>query len=217
MMDTICIVPENPEVLCLRLQCSKPLYNSIAVNNAARIRVHRHTPDSLNGVIFCNELFHKIHIRTICKHRYIDHFNAQEFTNCKVTVITRYRTQELYFVIFSPWLAAQHAVGHSKGNCPVHCIQRRISEYNQFFCRNAQHWCQQRLCFRDTIQNTVIAAVQTVFSPIIIFLQNFHHALCQFQLLWSRLSTGHIQLQLFCLISGICSLTVSLKLLQSFL
>ena len=214
MVYTICIIPENPEICCLRLQCCKPLYHFIAIYNPARIGVHRHAPDTLDAFIFCNQLFYDVHIRAIFVHRHIDQFHAKELRYCKMAVISRNRTQELHMIQFAPRCTTQNAIGHCNRHYPVHNVQAGVSIYNNLFRLYAQHRCKECLCFRQSIQNPIVPAVQTVFSPIIALLQAIHHIHAQFQLCWCWLPSGHIQFQIFCLKLLVCLLTFCLKCLQ---
>ena len=216
MVYAVSIVPENPEVLCLWLQCGKALYYCIAVDNAAGVGVHRYAPDCLNGVIFCHQLFHKIHIRAVFQHRNVYQLHAQEFTDSKVAVIAGNRAQYLYLVILAPGLAAHHAVGHCQRHCPVHNVQAGVAADNDIFRLYAQHRCKECLCFRQSVQTAIVPAVQSVFCPIIFFCQTGGNPVGQIQLLRRRLTSGHIQLQICCLKCSILLLAFCLKRFQLF-
>ena len=81
MMYVVSIVPENTEILCRRW-----------------VGILRYAPDTLNGFILADQLFHQIHIRALGSHRNIDHLYAKIFCNRKMTVIAWNRAEEFYLV-----------------------------------------------------------------------------------------------------------------------
>ena len=193
------VVPENTEILCLRLQGSKALYNLVAVYHAARIGVHGHAPDRLDGVVFSHQLFYHVHVRAVLLHGDVHQLHAQKFADGKVAVIARHRTEHLHLVILAPGLTAHDAVGHRQGHRPVHDVQAGVAANDNILRLYAQHGSEKRLCLRQAVQTAVVPAVQAVFCLIVILGQAGRDAVGQIQLLRRGLSPGHIQLQTLCL------------------
>ena len=216
MVYAVCVVPEDTEVLCLRLQGCKTLYHCIAVYHAARIGVHGYAPDRLNGIVFCHQLFNDVHIRTVFLHGNVHQFHAQKFADSEVAVIARHRTEHLYLVILAPRLAAHYAVGHGEGHCPVHDVQAGVAADDDIFRLYTQHGSEECLCFRQTVQTAVVAAVQTVFCLIVVLGQAVGNAVGQIQLFRRGLAAGHIQFQPLCLKCLVLLFTVSGKCFQCF-
>ena len=51
MVYAVCVIPENAEILSLRLEVCKTLYNCVGISNAGRVGVHRNAPDTLDGIV----------------------------------------------------------------------------------------------------------------------------------------------------------------------
>ena len=112
MMKSISIIPVNTEIRRCRLQTCHTAYSLIRIAVSGRIGIFGYTPDSLNAFILSHHLFYQIHVRTISKKGHIDHLNAKILCNCKMAVIARYGTEELYLVQLAPGSASHHAVSH---------------------------------------------------------------------------------------------------------
>ena len=164
MVDSVCIVPENTEVFCSRLQCRETVYCFIRIGDSLWIGIFRNTPDSFDRLIFCDQLFYHIHIRSGRCHRHIDHFNSKMFCDRKMSVISRNRTEELYFIQFRPWRASENSVCHRACNRIVHNIQAGITENHNVVFRNFHHVSKKLLRLCDSVQNTIISAVHSIFT-----------------------------------------------------
>ena len=122
MVDAIGIIPENSEILGSRSQSGQTAHRLIGVGNSAWVGVLGNTPDSLDGLVLCNQLLHQLHIRAFLVHRNIDHLNVKVFCNCKMSVISRNRTEELHLVKLAPGSASHNTVCHGAGNGIIHYI-----------------------------------------------------------------------------------------------
>ena len=117
-----------------------------------------------------------------------------------MTVISRNRAEEFYFVQFAPWGTSHNTVCHSTCHGIKHNIQTGIAINQNVSFRHFRHICQQFSCITDTIQNAIISAVNSVRTYQIHFtVQNIHQSITQIQLSFGRFTSGHIQFQSFCL------------------
>ena len=92
MMYSISVIPKNTEVIgCGRHGC-QCVYGFVTVAYTLRVRVERHTPDSLDLFIFFHEPSYQIHIWTVGKQWYWNHFHAEFLADSKMTVISGNRT-----------------------------------------------------------------------------------------------------------------------------
>ena len=193
-MDRISIIPEDPEILCCRLQGRKTLYCLIRIGIALRIGIFRHTPDSLNSRITIYIFFYQIHVRAILCHGNIDHFNSKLLCNGKMSVISWYRAQKLNLIQLAPRGTAHYAKKHGSCNCIIHNIQTCIAAYDHLICRNAKHIANQLFCLRNAVQQSIVSAVNAAFCFQVCIRMNhikkvpFHIKLCR-----RRLSTRHIK------------------------
>ena len=60
----------------------------------------------------------------------IDHFDSKIFRDSKMSVVSRNRTEEFYFIKFAPWCTAHHAMCHGTCNGIIHNIQAGITKDN---------------------------------------------------------------------------------------
>ena len=123
MMDTICIIPVNTEIFCCRFQSCKTTYRFVGIGDTLRVGIFRHTPDTFDCRIVVDVFFYHIHIRTIFVHRNVDHLDAEVLCDLEVTVISRNRAQEFYFIQFAPWSAAHYTMSHGTCHRIVHNVQ----------------------------------------------------------------------------------------------
>ena len=98
MVYAVRVIPVNPEIGSGRFQPCKTANGLIRIGIACRVGIFRHAPDTLDALIFGYKLFNYIHIRSFFGHRYIDHLDAEILGDGKMSVITRYRTQEFNLV-----------------------------------------------------------------------------------------------------------------------
>ncbi len=168
-MYTISIVPEDSEVLSLRLKSSESFYSFIAVNYTARIWILRNAPYALNGFVFRNHFFDHIHIRTVVCIRYINHFNSKWFTYSKVTVITGYRTQELDLIKPAPRQTAVYTVCIGQWNDIIHYIKAWVAENHYFISAYFKQICKHCFCFRNTVKYAVVTVIVSVDTGQIAF------------------------------------------------
>ena len=207
MMYAVSIVPEDTEVRCGRFQPREPTYSLIAVGDAGRVRVFRHTPDAFDGFVFGNEFFHNVHIRAGLCHRHRDHFDPKVFRDGKVAIVAGHRAEEFHTVQFSPGRIAHDAVCDGTGNGVIHHIQGRIAVNDDRIRRVLHHITQQNACFVNAGQNAVVAAVGAVFAEQIhTGIQDIHHAHGEVELLLGWLPAAHIQVHVQSLLMSISHL-----------
>ena len=177
VMDDIRVIPENTEIFCCRFQVCESSDGLIGVGVALRVGVFRYTPDSLDGVIFCNEFFYHVHVRSFRRHRNIDHLNAEVLGYTEVTVIARYRTEEFYFVQLVPRSAACNALQERTCYGIKHNGKAGVSVNDDVFRRNLTDISDQFSCFRNTGQHAVVPAVGSIFCEgVFIFRENGKHS-----------------------------------------
>ena len=102
MMNCISIIPKNTEIRCRRRKRCETSYGLIGIRISLRVGVLRYTPNTLDGGIFGYQLLYQIHIRSFGSHGHIDHLDSEMLGNTKMSVITRYRAQELYMIQLAP-------------------------------------------------------------------------------------------------------------------
>ena len=105
-MDSVCVIPEDAEVLCRRFQSCKAVDGFIGIGDALRIGILRNAPDPLDGRVGAYQLFDNVHVGAGMSHRHVHHFDSEIFRNGKVSVITWNRAQKFYFVQLAPGSAA---------------------------------------------------------------------------------------------------------------
>ena len=211
MMNTVGIVPVNPEILCRGLQIGEAADGLIGIGITLGIGVLRHAPDALDGRILCHQFFHQIHIRAFWGHGHVDHLDAKMLGDGKVPVIAGHRAEELHLIQLAPGSASQYAMGHRPGYGVVHDIQAGIAVHDHLLRCYLHHICHQLFCLRDTVQNAVIAAVQSRFClQDTLAGEDIHDSHGKVKLCCRRLSSGHIQLQALAL--GILILLLQLLL-----
>mgnify|MGYP007042235753 CR=1 FL=1 len=64
-VDSVRVVPENPEIIRGCFHGSKFLYHSIAVADTLRVGVQRDTPDALDLLVVFDQFFHLVHIQRL--------------------------------------------------------------------------------------------------------------------------------------------------------
>ena len=123
MMNCVCIVPEDSKIICCRLKLCKALNCLIRVYNTLWVRVFWNTPDSLYRGIVIDIFLNHIHVRTILSHRDVYHLNSKLLCDCKMSVIARYRTEELHLVKLAPWCIAANTKDKCTCNLIIHDIE----------------------------------------------------------------------------------------------
>ena len=100
-----------------------------------------------------------------------------------------------------------HALGVRRCDIIKHHIQARVAAYNDIVGLNAEQLGKQHLCFGDAVQQTVVAGIKSRLRQIhILGRQAFQHRERQVELLRARLTAGHIQSQVLCLILFVAAL-----------
>ena len=202
MMDTVSIIPKNSEIFCCRCQCRKTSDNFIRIGITLWVGILRYTPDSLDCRIIIDIFFYHVHIRSILMHRDCDQIKTKSLCNLEMTVIARCRTKEFHLVKLAPWCMSKKAEHISSRYCIIHHIQTGVTKNHNVIRIHFSNRGQQSLCFRNTIQYTIISAVCAIFTfQIRLTVKNIHHSHGKIQLCDRRLASGHIQLQPFLLVS----------------
>ena len=199
-MDTIGVIPENPEILCSGLQRSKAAHGFIGISNAGGVGILGNAPDPLDSGIIVHQFLHHIHIRASGSHGNGNHFHTEVLGDTKVTVITGSRAQELYLLLTAPGLAACKAVGHGTGNGIEHHIQAGVASHNDLLSGHTEQLTKQRLHLRKAVGHAVVAAIFSGGSHQICGrTEDIQHGHGKIQLIHAGLASGHIQLQAHCL------------------
>ena len=114
-------------------------------------------------------------------------------------VIAGNRAEELYVLLLTPGGIPQNAVCISGSHRVEHHVQTGIAADDDFLVGNAQNVGEHTFSFRDAVDQTVVAAVEAVFSlEQILRSQHIHHRHGQIQLFRCRLASGHIELEVLC-------------------
>ena len=125
----VCVVPEDPEIRCRGLHCCKQLHRFVRIRVAVRVRELRHTPDALHRRIRASQIVYRIHVRTVRRHLYRHHFNAQRPADREVTVVSGRRADELDPSLSAPRLVtACHTKEHTAQDRVVHRGQRGVAQ-----------------------------------------------------------------------------------------
>ena len=159
MMDRICVVPEDPEVLCGGFKCCKSLNGLIRIGISLGIRILGNAPDSLYGLVAGYVLFHHIHIGALGSHGNRDHLDAEMLAYCKMSVISGCRAEELHLIQLAPGSISAYSVGKCSRYGIIHYIKRSISAYDDIFGRGLHYACHELLCFGDTVKLSVISGI----------------------------------------------------------
>ena len=203
MVHTVGVVPHDAEVLCRRTQRGKTPHRLIGVGDAVGIGIHRHAPNALDRRIL-HIFLDDIHVGAFLGHRHTDEPCTEKFGDGKVTVIAGDGTKELDFPLHEPRLAAANAFGERTGDIVEHHIETGVPADNHRVLRHAHHGGKQTLCLRNTVKETVVAGVHTVFRQIaVLFIHAIEHTQRQSQLFRAGLAAGHIERELFRLICRI--------------
>ena len=199
-MDTVGIIPEDPEILGRRLQTRETANRLVRIGIALGIGVLRYTPDTLDGLVLRYQPLNHIHIRAGGRHGNRDHFDSKILGDGKMPVIPRNRAQEFHLVQLAPGSIAQDTVGHGSGNRIIHHIQRRIAVNDDVVRVILHHVADQYLCLVDTRQHTVVTAVGSVLAAEVHpGIQRIHHSHGQIQLLPTWFPAAHVQSQILLL------------------
>ena len=164
MMDAVCVIPVNTEVRCCRFQSCETFYCFFGVCVALWVRVFRYTPDTFDCCIFADKFLYHIHVRTLWCHWYVDHFDSEEFCDFEMTVVSWYRTEEFYFVKFTPWCISHYAVSHGTCDAVEHYVKAGVSVDDDVVRIYFGHFAKETFCFRNTVDHTVVTAVYTCFT-----------------------------------------------------
>ena len=204
MMDTVSIIPENPEIRSRRFQSGKTADCFIRIGIPCRIGIFWHTPDSLDRRILRNQIFHHIHIRPCRRHGNRYHLNPEIFRNPKMPVIAWNRAEEFYLIQPAPRRVSHDTMRIRAGNRIIHDVKRRISVNNDVVRIVFHHVTDENLCLMNTAQDAVIPTVRSIFAAQIrIGIQHIHHSHGEIQLFLAGLAAAHIKMQLQRLILAI--------------
>ena len=116
-----------------------------------------------------------------------------------MSVIAGNRTKKFNFIKLAPGSAPQHAKHHGARNRIIHDRQARISADNYPLRRYSQHISQKAPCFRYSVQQSVISAVNTRFGHQRRIFQNSHKIHFHIELGSGRLASRHVKLKALCL------------------
>ena len=201
MVYAVCVIPENAEILSLRLEVCKTLYNCVGISNAGRVGVHRNAPDTLDLLVLGNQLLYSVHVRTVLKVINVDHLDTERLADSEVSVIAGSRAEELHMLVFAPGLlAAEYAKLHCTDNCVVHHLEAGVAAYDDLVSGNAEHFLEQSLSLGDTVEYAVVAAVDAVAGLVVAVKAVKEHVKRKVELLGGRLTSRHIELQTLCLV-----------------
>ena len=201
MVYAVCVIPENAEILSLRLEVCKTLYNCVGISNAGRVGVHRNAPDTLDLLVLGNQLLYSVHVRTVLEVINVDHLDTERLADSEVSVIAGSRAEELHMLVFAPGLlAAEYAKLHCTDNDVVHHLEAGVAAYDDLVSGNAEHFLEQSLSLGDTVEYAVVAAVDAVAGLVVAVKAVKEHVKRKVELLGGRLTSRHIELQTLCLV-----------------
>ena len=198
----VCIIPEHAEVLCRRLHRSDTLNRFGGIGKARGVGILGNAPHTLYGFIGRNELFYHIHIGAVLVKRYIDHFDAEEFADSKMSVISGNGTKEGDLIVLRPGLAAVlDGVKHTACNRIVHKVQARVAADDDMIGGNSKHFAKQTLHFVNAVKSAIVTAVAAGFGKaFFIGLYRSKKAFHCGNLLCRGLAARHIELKSHCFI-----------------
>ena len=81
-----------------------------------------------------------------------------------MTVVSWYRTEEFYFVKFTPWCISHYAVSHGTCDAVEHYVKAGVSVDDDVVRIYFGHFAKETFCFRNTVDHTVVTAVYTCFT-----------------------------------------------------
>ena len=197
VMDDVSLVPEDLEIRGCGLHLGKALNGLIAVGVAIGVGVLRHTPDTLNGIILCHQLFHNVHIGAVGGHGHADELKAELLSNSKVTVIAGHRAEELALFHLRPRAGRLREAKHiTDVDEVIHQLQAGVAAHEHLVGLYAEHICKQGAGLAQTLQLAVVAGIGACIRGVVGHLQQVH---CQIHLVGAGLAACHIQLQTLCL------------------
>ena len=96
-------------------------------------------------------------------HRDCDQIKTKSLCNLEMTVIARCRTKEFHLVKLAPWCMSKKAEHISSRYGIIHHIQTGVTKNHNVIRIHFSNRGQQSLCFRNTIQYTIITAVKGIW------------------------------------------------------
>ena len=194
VVDTICVIPEYLEILSLCLHGCKTFYYFVRVCCACRVSIHWNTPYTLYSIVFGNELFYHIHVRTVFVHWNVYKLKAHFFCYKKMSVISRNRAEPLDFCVLPRLLTIACAKKHELCDSIIHDVKAWVSANDKLIRCYAEHRSKKCLSLRQTVKTAVVSTICAVLSETILAaLYCCEQTLCQVELFGRRLSSCHVQ------------------------
>ena len=94
-VEGVCVVPEQPEIVCGRSHLDEPPDILPGIGDAGRVGVHRHAPHALDRRVGGDEFFDQVDVGAVLAHRHRDHLDVEAFGDREVPVVARRRAEEL--------------------------------------------------------------------------------------------------------------------------
>ena len=190
------VVPENTEIGRGALHGGQPAHYLVGIGDARGIRVLRHAPDALDGVVGGHQALHFVHIRAVLPQRHGNHLNAQGLADGEVTVVAGDGAEPFHLGQAPPGRTSQgpeHQVAH---HGVVHGREARIAEHDDVLWLIVQKRRHEPLRLGDAVEHAVVAAVGAVLGGKVGFgVQHVQHRQGQLQLCGRGLAAGHVQLE----------------------
>ncbi len=159
MMETIGVVPEQPEVGRGRRHRGGPPHRLGRIDRTGRIAVQGHAPDTLDRGIVAHLRLDEIEIRTVVAHRHVDHADPERRADREVAIVARHRAQERDL---APRRTARHAEQRREHERVVHQFEARIAHRRDLRRRDVEQRGAELARLRQAERQPVVAAVDAV-------------------------------------------------------
>lgn len=212
MVHAVGVVPEDPEIRRRGLHRGQPVHRFVAVADPLRVGIERHAPDALDRVIFGDQLFDHVHIRTVLGHRHRNHLDSEVLADQKMAVVTRTRAQELHRRQLAPRRMAAGSEYIKAHHRVVHQVQTGIAADDDLVHVDAEQVGKEAARFGNPLKAAVIAGVDAVAGDVIFeFIEN---GIGQVELGAGGFSARHVEFEILRDITGVSSVKLRLAFLQ---
>ena len=196
MVHAVRVVPEDAEVVGGALHGGQAAHRLVGIRRAAGVRVLRHAPDALDGVVGGDEVLHFFHIGAVLAKGDGNHLDAEIFANREVPVIAGDGAEPFHLGQTPPGRTSQGAEHQVAHHGVVHGRQARIAEHDDVLWLIVQKRCHEPFRLGDAVEHAVVAAVGAVLGGKVGGgVQHIQQGQRQFQLCGRRLPAGHVQLE----------------------
>ena len=123
MMYAIGVVPEDAEIGRSAGHGCEACDGIVRVCDASRVGVLGDAPYSLDSIVFADEGFYFVHVRSVFVHADGNHLDAEKLGDGEVAVVSGNRAEPRYVLELAPGLLAEIAVQKTVAHKVVHDVE----------------------------------------------------------------------------------------------